>query len=156
MKTILQTLTALSLAFLVSCTSNEKAFKNAAEEAAKAQFATTVEEEARGYLTQSDNFKNAYVSYMVKFAEFSAEEVRMSSESSGVTTVFITSYAPDVRKKLLRVASTVKSSVTGQFNFSNAVQLIAKETGLPGDPMKYPFVTLNLKKDAKGDWIVLK
>jgi hypothetical protein len=80
----------------------------------------------------------------------------MSGESAGVTTVFITSYAPDVRKKMLQVASTVKPSAVGNFNFANAYQLIAKETGLPGDPMKYPFATLNLKKDAKGDWIVLK
>jgi hypothetical protein len=55
MKTIIQTLMALSLAFLVSCTSNEKAFKNAAEESAKTQFTAVIEEEARGYLTQSDS-----------------------------------------------------------------------------------------------------
>lgn len=156
MKTIIQTLTVLSLAFLVSCTSNEKALKNAAEAAAQAQFKATIVEEANGYLTQNEAFKTAYINFMNKYSEFTAQDVRMNGENMGVTTVYITSYAPDVRKQLLRVASRVDSSKTGLFNFSNAFQLISKETGAPGEPMKYPFATLNLKKDANGDWTVLK
>jgi hypothetical protein len=156
MKIIIQTLPVLFLAFLVSCTSNEKALKKAAEESAKAQFTATIEDEAKGYLTQSDSFKTAYISFMVKFAEFSAEDIRMNGETMGMTTVYITSYPPDARKKLLKVASTVSPAAVNRFNFSDAYRLISKETGIPGEPMKYPFATLSLKKDANGDWNVLK
>ncbi|WP_413558157.1 hypothetical protein [Bdellovibrio sp. HCB209] len=156
MKTIIQTLTVLALAFLVSCTSSEKAFKQTAEATAEAQFKATIEEEAAGYLTQNESFRKAYIAFMHKNSEFMAEDVRMSGENNGVTTVYIKSYAPDIRKKLLRVAGNMDSSKTGMFNFANAFQLISKETGMPGEPMKYPFATLNLKKDANGDWTVLK
>ncbi|WP_413575408.1 hypothetical protein ACLVWU_13865 [Bdellovibrio sp. HCB290] len=156
MKTLIQTLTIGSLAFLVACTSNEKAMKKAAEAAAAAQFKSTIAEESKGYLTQSDSFKTAYISFMVKYSEFSADETKMNGESFGVATVYIKSYTPDARKKLLQVASSVSPDAVNRFNFANAMQLISKQTGIPGEPMKYPFAVLNLRKDATGEWIVQK
>ncbi|WP_413582262.1 hypothetical protein [Bdellovibrio sp. HCB288] len=146
----------LVMSCLVACTSDEKSLKKAAEAAAAAQFKSTIEEEAKGYLTQSDTFLNAYVSFMVKFAEFSAEDIKLNGGVMGSATVYITSYPPDVRKGLLKVAATVSPAAVNRFNFANAYQLIAKETGRPGEPMKYLFVVYNLRKDTHGDWVVQK
>ncbi|WP_413584955.1 hypothetical protein [Bdellovibrio sp. HCB274] len=156
MKTLTKTLMLLSLGFLAACTSNEKAMKKAAENAAAAQFKSTIIEESKGHLNQSESFKNAYISFMVKYSEFSADEIKMNGESFGTATVYIKSYTPDARKKLLMVASTVSPEAVNRFNFANAIQLISKETGIPGETMKYPFAVLNLRKDSSGEWVVQK
>jgi hypothetical protein len=154
MRNIIPALIATSLLVLTSCTSNEGAMKKAAVEYAEKQFAENVQKEADEAIPQSEFLKKAYVDFMKKYSEINAAQAQMQGDNNGVVMVTVKTYPKPAKKTLLKIAGTVGDADARRFNFANALQLIAKETGSDTSPIEQPFATYSLHKGSSGDWKV--
>ncbi|MBO9668720.1 MAG: hypothetical protein J7501_18115 [Bdellovibrio sp.] len=154
MRNIIQALITVSLLVLTSCTSNEGAMKKAAVEYAEKQFAENTQKEADEAIPQSDFLKKSYVEFMKKYSEISAAQAQLQGDNNGVVMVVVKTYPKPAKKTLLKIAGTVSDSEARRFNFANALQLIAKETGSDATPVEQPFATYSLHKGSSGDWKV--
>ena len=152
MKTILLSLMGLSLAFLVSCTSNEGAVKKRALEEAEKHFSESLNKEADEGITQSKWLRDSYVEFMKKYSEFEVEDVKFQGETQAVATVVVVTYPKAARITLLKIAGRLAESEVRRFNFANALQLIGQQTGTSSSPTKQPLAVFGFHKDSSGEW----
>lgn len=141
---------------LVSCTSNEGAVKKLAAADGEAQFAETLKKEADDLIPQSDWLREAYVSYMKKNSEFETEDVKIQGEVLAIATVTVTTYPAAQRRVVAKIAGTVEAGKVRNFNFGNAMQLVAQQTGQSIAPEKQNGGVFKYHKKASGDWLLEK
>ena len=145
-------LTLTSSLFLVSCTSNEGAVKKAAVAEGERQFTETLTKESQDFI-QSVFLRDAYVSYMKRNSEFDTEDVKVQGELFATAVVTVKTYSPVLRRTVARIANGVEAGHERQFNFGNAISLVAKQTGTSASTEKQPLGVLKFQKNSSGDWL---
>jgi len=141
----------LSPFFLSACTSNEGAAKDQAIKEAQGQFDEVLNKEALDNIAQSDWLRDAFVRYIHSGTEWSADSIKMEGDNDATVTVLAETVALKPRKTVAAIAGRLDKSVERNFNFSNALGLIAQQTGTSADKVKIPFV---IKVHKTGDhWI---
>ncbi len=142
--------------FLTSCTSNEGAVKKLALADGESQFEETLKKESVDLIPQSDWLRDAYVTYMKKHTEFEADEIKIVGENLAIATVSMKTYTPGQRRIVAKIAGTVDPSKVRQFNFGNAMQLVAQQTGQAPNPEKQSAGVFKYHKSSSGDWVLEK
>jgi hypothetical protein len=144
----------LSVIFLSACTWGEGAVKKKALAEAEAQFREFVMKEAD--LAISNNWlKEGFVEYIDKQSEFEVKEVKSLGESEAVVTVTVMSIEPQQRKVMAEIAGRVDKDKVRNFNFANARQMIAQQTGGSLAKVSLPPYEIRLRKSGS-EWQVVK
>lgn len=142
----------ISSVFLNACTSNEKIVKRLALAEAESQFVVKAQKDANEFITQSDWLRDEYVQFIKQNSEFQVESVQMEGTSLAVAAVSVKTYPTTQRLTLAKIAGSVEASKVRLFNFGNALQLMAKQTGGSAGMEKQSAGVFKFQKKASGDW----
>lgn len=147
----------LCLAFsfaLASCTSQEGAIKKKALQLGEQHFQELIRDEAQNGLPQSDWLRDSYQEFIKDRSKVEVAEVALQSDSRATAVVVVESYPLPLRQTLLGIASKVDPGKTRRFNFSEAISLIAQQTGQKGEVERQPLKTYKFQKTSDS-WTVL-
>lgn len=108
--------------------------------------------EANEMLKNSDLLRNGYIEFMRHQSEVSVDEVRIFNEHLATATVTMKAPPLKLRRTLLEIAGKVEPSKSRRFNFSEAVGLIRKQTGI-SDQEVQPLGVYHFRK-AQDKWVI--
>ncbi|HEX7674920.1 MAG TPA: hypothetical protein VF412_12150 [Bdellovibrio sp.] len=154
MRKILGLIFVSAALILTSCTSNEGAVKKLAAAQAESKYDEMLKKEAEDMIPQSDFLRQGYVDYLKKHSEFETEDVKIEGENFAIAKVTVTTYPAAMRKTLAKIAGTVDPSKARQFNFGNALQLIAQQTGGSTSTAKQDAGVFKYHKNSSGNWLL--
>ncbi len=139
----------LALCFaLASCTSQEGAIKKQAHQLGEHHFQELIREEAQSGLPQSDWLRDSYEEFIKDRSTVEVAEVALQGESRATAVVVVETYSLPLRRTLLSIAGKVDPAKTRRFNFSEAISLIAQQTGQKGEVEKQPLKTYKFQKSG--------
>ncbi|WP_374078505.1 hypothetical protein [Bdellovibrio bacteriovorus] len=138
---------------LTACTSDEGMLKKQAIEVGTAKFNEIIQKEGEESLGNSEWLRQAYGEFIHNRSEVEVEEVKFQGEKLATVSVVVTTYPTKLRRTLLGIASKVDASKSRRFNFSEAVSLVAQQTGQKSEPEKQPLTVLKFSKSSD-KWIL--
>lgn len=138
---------------LVSCTSQEGAIKKQALRLGEQHFRELIREEAQTGLPQSDWLRDAYEEFINDRSIVEVADIALQSDTRATAVVVVETYPLPMRRTLLSIAGKVEPGKTRRFNFSEAISLIAQQTGQKGEVEKQPLKTYKFHKSAES-WTV--
>lgn len=115
---------------IVSCTSQEAALTKQAESIGEQKMMEAIRVEADEMLKNSAFLHNGYIEFMRHQAKVNVEDVKIINERLATATVTMMAPPVKLRRTLLEIAGKVDPSKSRRFNFSEAVNLIRKQTGI--------------------------
>lgn len=141
----------LFLTALTACTGNEGAAKEEAIKGAQSQFDDVLNKEAQDNIPSSDWMRDAFTSYIHKVTEWSTDSIQMQGDNDATVTVIAETVALKPRQTAAVIAGRLDKSAERNFNFANALGLIAQQTGTSPEKVKIKFV---IKVHKSGDhWV---
>lgn len=148
-----KTLLWASCSLLISCTSNEGAIKKQALQLGEQHFQELIRDEAQKGLPQSDWLRDSYEEFIKERSTVEVTEVTLQNDSRATAVVVVETYPLPLRRTLLSIGSKVDASKSRRFNFSEAISLIAAQTGQKGEVERQPLKTYKFQKSADS-WVV--
>ena len=122
---------------------------------AQSQYEELITKEANDIITQSAWLRGNYVDFVKKRTEYKVQNILKQGENSALVSVVIISMTTPQRKTLADIASRVIADKERNFNFSNALQLIAKQTGSSATSDEMGITTVKMRKSG-GSWVAEK
>jgi len=140
----------LGLVFGLLACSEESRVKNAALEGAQARFQKQMQDEIGASVTGKANLQKTAAKVLTEKSEFEISSIEIHGEQANVVAV-VKTVPVKARVALIEIMARLDAKKEATFNVSNALGLIAKETGT-GD--ERDVVTMNMILVKKDGWKV--
>lgn len=146
MKRIFLSLIYVFSLLTAACTSDEGLLKEQSINVGTVKFNEIIRQESEETLSQSPGIQQSYIEFMKAHSEVSVADVKFKGENQAVVSLVLKTYPDKLRQTLLEVAQKVAPSKSRQFNFGEALSLIAKQRGIKEETEEKNLVVLKFQK----------